>query len=182
MALHSGAARPSPLIHLHAHLCRGATGTPGPRPAELVTGERRAGARASFITQLLENSPAMQETPVWFLGQEDPLEKWKATPPVFMGFPGSSAGGESAWNAGDLGSIPGLGRFPGEGKGYPLQYSSLENSMDCMYSWWVLKGHHWATFTCGGKRVCLEGNPEQGTAPALFLLFSFLLLFFLPPL
>ena len=39
---------------------------------------------------------------------------------------------ESTCNAGDLSSIPGLGRFPGEGKGYPLQYSSLENSMDCI--------------------------------------------------
>ena len=48
------------------------------------------------------------------------------------GFPGSSAGKESACNAGDLGSIPGLGRSPGEGNGYPLQYSSLENSMDCI--------------------------------------------------
>ena len=38
----------------------------------------------------------------------------------------------SAYNAGDLGSIPGSGRSPGEGKGYPLQYSGLENSMDCM--------------------------------------------------
>ena len=44
--------------------------------------------------------------------------------------PGSSAGKESARNAGDLGSIPGLRRSPGEGKGYPLQYSGLENSMD----------------------------------------------------
>ena len=48
-----------------------------------------------------------------------------------MGFSGGSAGKESARNAGDLGSIPGLGRSPGEGKGYPLQYSGLENSMDC---------------------------------------------------
>ena len=47
------------------------------------------------------------------------------------GFPYSSVGKESACNAGDLGSIPGLGRFPGEGKGYPLQCSGLENSMDC---------------------------------------------------
>ena len=39
-------------------------------------------------------------------------------------------GKESACNAGDLGSIPGLGRSPGEGKGYPLQYSDLENSVD----------------------------------------------------
>ena len=48
----------------------------------------------------------------------------------FQGFPGSSAGKESACHVGDLGSIPGLGRSPGEGKGYPLQYSGLENSMD----------------------------------------------------
>ena len=45
-------------------------------------------------------------------------------------FPCGSAGKESACNEGDLGSIPGLGRSPGEGKGYPLQYSGLENSMD----------------------------------------------------
>ena len=43
-----------------------------------------------------------------------------------------SAGKESAYNAGDLGLIPGLGRSPREGKGYPLQYSGLENSMDCI--------------------------------------------------
>ena len=47
-----------------------------------------------------------------------------------MGFPGGSDGKESACNAGDLGSIPGLGRSPGEGKGNPPQYSCLENSMD----------------------------------------------------
>ena len=46
------------------------------------------------------------------------------------GFPCGSAGKESACNAGDLGSIPGLERSPGERKGYPLQYSGLENSMD----------------------------------------------------
>ena len=50
--------------------------------------------------------------------------------PVFFGFPCGSAGKESACNAGDLGLIPGLGRSPGEGKGNPLQYSGLENSMD----------------------------------------------------
>ena len=49
-----------------------------------------------------------------------------------MGFPGGSAGKESACNVGDLGSIPGLGRSPVGGQGYPLQYSGLENSMDCM--------------------------------------------------
>ena len=54
-----------------------------------------------------------------------------------MGFPGSSAGKESACHAGDLGSIPGLRRSPGEGKANPLQYSCLESSMD--------RGARWAT-------------------------------------
>ena len=47
-----------------------------------------------------------------------------------MGFPGGSDGTESACNSGNLGSVPGLGRSPGEGKGYSLQYSGLENAMD----------------------------------------------------
>ena len=45
-------------------------------------------------------------------------------------FPGDSGGEVSAYNAGDLGSTPGLGRSPGEGNGNPLQYSCLENPMD----------------------------------------------------
>ena len=48
------------------------------------------------------------------------------------GFPGGSAGTESTCNSGDLDSIPGLGRSPGEVKGYPLQYSGLKNFMDCI--------------------------------------------------
>ena len=47
-----------------------------------------------------------------------------------MGFPCGSDGKESSCNAGDLGSIRGLGRYPGEGNGNPLQYSCMENSMD----------------------------------------------------
>ena len=47
-------------------------------------------------------------------------------------FPDSSADKEFVCNAGDLGLIPGLGRSPGEGNGYPFQYSGLENSMDCV--------------------------------------------------
>ena len=57
-----------------------------------------------------------------------PEKKKKGNLNYTKGFPGGSAGKESACNAGDLGSIPGLGRSPGEGKGYPLQYSGLENS------------------------------------------------------
>ena len=51
---------------------------------------------------------------------------------MFLGFPCGSTGKELACNVGDLGLIPGLRRSPGEGKGYPLQYSDLENSMDCI--------------------------------------------------
>ena len=62
-------------------------------------------------------------------------------------FPWGSAGKETTCNAGVLGSIPGLGRSPGEGKGYPLQYSDLENTMDCIVhgvtkSWTQLSDFH----------------------------------------
>ena len=49
---------------------------------------------------------------------------------LILGFPGGSDGKEPACDAGDLDSIPGSGRFPEEGKGYPLQYSCLENPME----------------------------------------------------
>ena len=54
-----------------------------------------------------------------------------------MGFPGGSDSKESACSAGDLGSIPGLGRSPREGNGNPLQYPCLENLMD-RGSWWAI--------------------------------------------
>ena len=74
----------------------------------------------------------MQETPVRFLYEEDLLETDRLPSPVFLGFPCGSAGKESTCNAGDLGVIPELGRSPGEENSYPLQYSGLENSMDCI--------------------------------------------------
>ena len=59
-----------------------------------------------------------------------------------------SAGKESACSVGDLGSIPGLGRSPGEGNSYPLQYSGLENSMDCIvHGVAKSRGHDLVTFT-----------------------------------
>ena len=61
-----------------------------------------------------------------------------------MGLPGSLAGKESACNVGDLGLVPGLERSPGEGNGYPLQYSGLENSMDSRVA---RVGHDRAIFT-----------------------------------
>ena len=74
----------------------------------------------------------MQETLVRFLVWEDLLEKRQAITPVFLGFPGGSDGKESICKVGDLGSIPGLGRSPGERNGCPLQYYGLENSVDCI--------------------------------------------------
>ena len=66
---------------------------------------------------------------------------------IYIGFPCGSACKESACNSGDLGSIPGLERSPGDGKGYPLQHSGLENSMDCIVhgvakSWTQLSDFH----------------------------------------
>ena len=72
--------------------------------------------------------------------------------PVFLDFPSGSAGEESTCNAVDLGSIPGLGRCPGEGKVYPLQYSVPENSMYCIVhgvakSWTGLNDFHFLSKT-----------------------------------
>ena len=64
---------------------------------------------------------------------------------LYLAFPDSSVGTEPTWNAGGPGSIPGLGRSPGEGKGYPLQNSGLENSMDS--PWGRRVRHDWVTFT-----------------------------------
>ena len=59
---------------------------------------------------------------------------------MILVFPGGSDGKASAHNAGDLGSIPGLGRSPGEGNGNPLQYSCLENCMDGGAFWATVHG------------------------------------------
>ena len=71
----------------------------------------------------------------------------KREPPRSTGRPCGSAGKESACNVGDLGSMSGLGRSPGGGKGYPLQYSGLENSMDCIVHGVTKVRHDRATFT-----------------------------------
>ena len=97
--------------------------------------------------------------------------------PVFLDFSCGSAGKESAWNAGDLGLIPRLGRSPGEGKGYPLQYSGLENSADCtvhgvaksrtrLSDFQAFKGRHlnlWSTWALWqlSLRVSLASNRPQ---------------------
>ena len=74
----------------------------------------------------------MQETLVRFLGLEDPLEKGQATHASILMHPSGSAGKNMPAMRENLGSIPRLGQYPEEGKGYPLQYSGLENSTDCI--------------------------------------------------
>ena len=91
--------------------------------------------------------------------------QWRAWLQTKVGIPCGSAGKESTCNAGDLGSIPGLGRSPGEGKGYPLQYSGLENSMDCIvHGVSQSVGHYWATFTFTFRQrynsLCRYGSAE----------------------
>ena len=97
------------------------------------------GVRTSLMAQFVNNPPSMQGRPQ--------LESWVRKivwrrdglpTPSFLGFACGSAGKESAYNARDLGSIPGLGRSPGEGNGNPHQYSCLKNPMD--------GGAWWATF------------------------------------
>ena len=78
---------------------------------------------ASLVAQLVKNPPAMQETTVGSLVGKIPWRRNRLPTPAFLGSSGGSAGKESACNAGDPDSIPGLRRSPEEGIGYPLQYS-----------------------------------------------------------
>ena len=85
-----------------------------------------------------------------------------------LGFPGGSDGKEPASNAEDSGLTPGLGRSPGEGNGYPLQYSCLENSMD-RGAWWatVLGGHKELDITEGLTLLLIEGLSYVNTGKVL---------------
>ena len=67
---------------------------------------------ASLVGQLVKNPPTMQETPVWFPGQEDPLEKDRLPTPVFLGFPDGSVNKESACNCRRSGFNPWIGKIP----------------------------------------------------------------------
>ena len=81
-----------------------------------------------------------------------------------MGFPGGSACKESACNVGDLGSVPGSGRFYGEGNDNPLQYPCLENPMD-IGAWWVQSmgsqrvRHDWETNTSLQEDIYITQEP-----------------------
>ena len=69
-----------------------------------------------------------------------PWRRVRLPTPVFLGFQGGSTGKESAWNAGDLGSIPGLGGSPGGRHGYLVQYYCLKNPMDRGAWWPIVRG------------------------------------------
>ena len=82
------------------------------------------------MAQLVKNPPAMNQTgrprfDSWV--RKIPWRRGRLPTPVFFGFPSGLDNKEPTCNAGDLGSVPGLGRFPGGGHGNPLQYSCLEN-------------------------------------------------------
>ena len=100
----------------------------------------------SLITQLVKNSPPGDPSSIPESGKI-PWRRDRLPTPVFLGFPGGSAGKDSACNVGYPDSIPGLRRSPEEGTGYPLQYSGLENAMDCIVhgvakSWTRLSDFH----------------------------------------
>ena len=85
---------------------------------------------------------------------------------VFLGFPCGSAGKVSACNVADLSLIPGLARSPEEGKGYPLQYSGLENSMDCIVhavtkSWTWLSDFHFHKINWSKKLEIHQVEPSN---------------------
>ena len=83
----------------------------------MVTHSSTLAWKIPWMESLVDCSP-------WGLKESDTTER------LHLGFPGSSDGKASAYDAGDLGSIPGSGRPPGKGNGNPLQYPCLENPMD----------------------------------------------------
>ena len=110
-------------------------------------------------------------TTPWFHNQCDFTEgvrtEYLCPSPQFMGFPCGSASKESNSNVGDLGSILGLGKSPGEGQGYPLQYSGLENPMDCIVpgvvkSWTQLSDFHFSQFICWKSNLQLDSIKRWG--------------------
>ena len=120
---------------------------------------------ASLIAQLVKNLPVIQETQFDYWVRKIPWRRDKLPIPVFLGIPCGSAGKEYVCNAKDLGLIRGLIRSPGEGKDYPLHYSGLSNSMDCIahgvtksLTWLSDFLSLWAIWTFVGKVMSLLFN------------------------
>ena len=138
---------------------------------------RPFGLGASPVAQLIKNPPAMQRRRPGFdpwVGKI-PWRRERLPTPAFLGFPGGSDGKESACSAGDLGSVPGLGRSPGGRKGCPLQYSGLEKSMDCIVhgvakSWTRLSDVHSLTRPGSSSYLAVgrDGAVLQHTGSGVF--------------
>ena len=122
-----------------AHLSYYWSGFPFPSPEDLPDSGIEPGSPALY-TDALPSEPPGKSYPYMTTGKTIDLTKWtfvdKGLSLLFnmlfrlvMDFPGGSDGKASVYNAGDLGSIPESGKFPGEGNGNPLQYSCLENFM-----------------------------------------------------
>ena len=102
-------------------------------PLTVISIEKENKMPGFLVAQLVKNAPAILcLVRTWFDSwvRKIPWRRDRLPTSVFLGFPGGSDGKESACNAGDLGSIPGLGRSPGGGHGDPLQYSHLETPQD----------------------------------------------------
>ena len=104
-----------------------------PMSGLLTSGGQSTGASASVLQWIFRVDSLIAQLTICLHCRRPWFDSWvgkicwrrdRLPTPVFLGFPCGSAGKESACNVEDLSSIPGLGRFPGEGKGYPLQYSS----------------------------------------------------------
>ena len=130
--------------------------------AGLRAGDRKKWSRAlkwseRRCCQCLKVFTKMVIKQLWIHWRRDRLPT-----PVFLGFPGGSAGNESPCSAGDPGSISGLGRSPGEGKGYSLQYPGWRSPWTIQSMGLQRVGHNWATFTfqlfTGSGRSPGEGN------------------------
>ena len=106
----------------------------------ILTGKRPISmcleTEASLVAQLIRIHLQCRRPQFHSWIRKIPWRRDRLPTPIFMGFPGVSDSKESAYNMGDLGSIPGLGRSPGGGHGNPLQYSCLENPMD-RGAWWA---------------------------------------------
>ena len=116
---------------------------------------------ASLIAQLVKNCLQCRRPQFDSWVRKNHWRKDRLPTPVFLGFPCGSAGKGSMCNMGDLSLIPGLGRSLGEGKGYPLQYSGLENSMDCIdhgvtKSWTWLSHFHFHSHAVGPRHHCFS--------------------------
>ena len=112
--------------------------------------------KLQYSGHLMWKADSLEKTLMWRKTKDRRRKGWQRTRwldgitnPMDMIFSklSGSAGKESACNVKNMCSIPGLGRSPEEGKGYPLQYSCLENSMDCTDAGSQRVGQDWATFT-----------------------------------